>query len=59
MVRGLGAYFRLIITGTKMGFCSIFSAAIFPTVAFPVLLVTKSLLKKRYDGNSNIELHAK
>ncbi|PJZ18656.1 MFS transporter, partial [Bacillus cereus] len=27
--------------------------------AFPVLLVTKGLLKKRYDGNSNMKVHAK
>ncbi|OON53789.1 MFS transporter, partial [Klebsiella pneumoniae] len=27
--------------------------------AFPVLLITKGLLKKRYDRNSNMEVHAK
>lgn len=45
--------------GYQNGF-SVFSAlAIFSTVAFPVLLVTKGLLKKRYDRNSNMEVHAK
>ncbi|MBE3642689.1 MFS transporter [Bacillus cereus] len=45
--------------GYQNGFVVFSALAIFSTVAFPVLLVTKGLLKKRYDGNSNMEVHAK
>ncbi|KLA31305.1 hypothetical protein B4080_3875 [Bacillus cereus] len=45
--------------GYQNGFAVFSALAIFSTVAFPVLLVTKGLLKKRYDRNSNIEMHAK
>jgi MFS family permease len=45
--------------GYQNGFAVFSALAIFSTVAFPVLVVTKGLLKKRYDRNSNIEMHAK
>jgi len=45
--------------GYQNGFVVFSALAIFSTVAFPVLLVTKGLSKKRYDRNSNIEMHAK
>ncbi|WP_088351679.1 MDR family MFS transporter [Bacillus cereus] len=45
--------------GYQNGFAVFSALAIFSTVAFPVLLVTKGLSKKRYDRNSNIEMHAK
>jgi len=45
--------------GYQNGFAIFSALAIFSTVAFPVLLVTKGLSKKRYDRNSNIEMHAK
>ncbi|MEK4418053.1 MDR family MFS transporter [Bacillus sp. FSL K6-0268] len=45
--------------GYQNGFVVFSALAIFSTVAFPVLLVTKGLSKKRYDANSNIEMHAK
>ena len=44
--------------GYQNGFAVFSALAIFSTVAFPVLLVTKGLSKKRYDRNSNIEMHA-
>ncbi|MGG2935471.1 MFS transporter [Bacillus cereus] len=45
--------------GYQNGFVVFSELAIFSTVAFPVLLITKGLLKKRYGGNCNLELHAK
>lgn len=45
--------------GYQNGFVVFSALAIFSTVAFPVLLVTKGLLKKRYDGNSNMKVHAR
>lgn len=45
--------------GYQNGFAVFSALAIFSTLAFPVLLVTKGLSKKRYDRNSNIEMHAK
>ncbi|PEM47283.1 MDR family MFS transporter [Bacillus wiedmannii] len=45
--------------GYQKGFIVFSALAIISTVAFPVLLVTKGLLKKRYDKNCNLELHAK
>lgn len=45
--------------GYQNGFVVFSALAIFSTVAFPVLLVTKGLSKKRYDRNSNIGMHAK
>ncbi|MEF7557275.1 MFS transporter [Bacillus thuringiensis] len=45
--------------GYQNGFIVFSALAIFSTVAFPVLLITKGLLKKRYDRNSNMEVHAK
>ena len=44
--------------GYQNGFAIFSALAIFSTVAFPVLLVTK-VYRKRYDRNSNIEMHAK
>ncbi|RKF46467.1 MFS transporter [Bacillus wiedmannii] len=45
--------------GYQNGFIVFSALAIISTVAFPVLLVTKGLLKKRDDKNCNLELHAK
>ncbi|MCU7675282.1 MDR family MFS transporter [Bacillus thuringiensis] len=45
--------------GYQNGFIVFSALAIFSTVAFPVLVVTKGLLKKRDDRNCNLELHAK
>ncbi|OOZ86642.1 MFS transporter [Bacillus cereus] len=45
--------------GYQNGFIVFSVLAIFATVAFPVLLVTKGLLKKRDNRNCNLELHAK
>ncbi|AHA06835.1 MULTISPECIES: MDR family MFS transporter [Bacillus] len=45
--------------GYQNGFVVFLALALFSTVAFPVLLVTKGLLKKRYDRNYNIEIQVK
>ncbi|MES5845582.1 MULTISPECIES: MFS transporter [unclassified Bacillus cereus group] len=45
--------------GYQNGFVVFSALAIFSTVAFPVLLITKGLLKKRHGANCNLELHAK
>ncbi|MGE7880494.1 MDR family MFS transporter [Bacillus sp. NPDC094077] len=45
--------------GYQNGFIVFSALAIFSTVAFPVLLVTKGLLKKRHVGNFNMEIRAK